>query len=152
MQQALAMAERAEQIGEVPVGAVLVSGQTNGQQGELLAAGHNAPISSNDPTAHAEIVTLRQAADKLQNYRLVDATLYVTLEPCAMCTGALVHARINRLVVAALEPKAGAVVSHPLLNQDWLNHRVEVVTGVCADASSQLLSDFFQRRRKARAG
>ena len=150
MKQALAQARQAAEIGEVPVGAVLVSEQTESQPGVLLAEGHNSPISSNDPTRHAEISVLRNAAEKQANYRLVDCTLYVTLEPCAMCAGALVHARIKRLVFGALEPKAGAVVSHALLNEPWLNHKVDVVTEVCGQECSDLLSDFFRQRRAKR--
>lgn len=141
-------AEHAAAAGEVPVGAVLIGEDLAGKQ-RLLAAAHNAPITSHDPTGHAEVRVLRQAAAQLENYRLVDTTLYVTLEPCMMCVGAIVHARIARLVYGATEPKAGAVVSHPLLDADWLNHRVQVTGGVLAPACGQLLSDFFTARRAA---
>ena len=142
MQQALAEARAAEAAGEVPVGAVMV------RDGEVLARAHNQPIGLNDPTAHAEILALRAAAEKLGNYRLTGCDLYVTLEPCAMCAAALVHARIRRLVYAAADPKAGAVESTMrLLDAPHLNHRVEVVSGVLADESSALLQRFFSSRR-----
>jgi tRNA(adenine34) deaminase len=142
MNQALAEARRAAQLGEVPVGAVLV------RHGELLASACNSPISRRDPTAHAEIECLRLAAAALGNYRLTDCDLYVTLEPCSMCAGALVHARIGRLIFAANEPRAGAVTSRlRLLEAPWLNHRVEVISGVLAEESSELLRQFFAARR-----
>lgn len=139
---ALALAERAGARGEVPVGAVVV------RDGALLGAGHNQPIGSNDPTAHAEIVALRAAARAVGNYRLPGADLYVTLEPCLMCAGALVHARIARLIFGALEPKAGAVVSnHCVLAAAGLNHRSTVTDGVLAEESAALLQTFFAARR-----
>jgi tRNA(adenine34) deaminase len=142
MQRALALARRAAEQGEVPVGAVVML------DGQLLGQGFNRPIRAHDPTAHAEIVALRSAAAQLGNYRLTGATLYVTIEPCMMCAGALVHARIARLVFGAREPRAGAVVSTGrLLDQPHLNHRVEVVEGVLADASATLLREFFAARR-----
>lgn len=142
MHAALALAERAGARGEVPVGAVVV------RDGVLLGAGHNHPIRSNDPTAHAEIVALRAAASAVGNYRLPGADLYVTVEPCLMCAGALVHARIARLVFGALEPKAGAVVSnHCVLAAVGLNHRVTVTGGVLAAESADLLQAFFAARR-----
>ena len=142
MRAALALAERAGARGEVPVGAVVV------RDGALLGAGHNRPIGSNDPTAHAEIVALRAAASAVGNYRLPGANLYVTVEPCLMCAGALVHARIARLVFGALEPKAGAVVSnHCVLAAAGLNHRVTVTGGVLAEESAALLQTFFAARR-----
>lgn len=129
-------------IGEIPVGAVIV------QDGEILGKGFNCPITSCDPTAHAEVVALRAAAQCVQNYRLVDSTLYVTLEPCTMCVGAIVHARIKRLVFGAMEPKAGSVVSRAqLLSADYLNHKVSYSGGIGAESCSHQLSDFFKMRR-----
>jgi len=143
MQRALAEARQAETEGEVPVGAVVVRG------GEVLAAAHNQPIGLNDPAAHAEILALRAASEKLGNYRLTGCDLYVTLEPCAMCVGALVHARIRRLIYAAADPKAGAVASClRLLESPHWNHRVEVTSGVLADESAALLQQFFSSRRE----
>ncbi|MDH5517353.1 MAG: tRNA adenosine(34) deaminase TadA [Gammaproteobacteria bacterium] len=142
MQHALKLAEYAEQNGEVPVGAVIV------QNDKLIAEGWNQPISSHDATAHAEIVALRKAGDTLSNYRLPDTTLYVTLEPCVMCIGALIHARVSRVVYAATEPKTGAVESaFKLCESDRHNHRIEIVGGVLAQQSSELLKRFFKRRR-----
>ena len=143
MRRALAQAERAAELGEVPVGAVLV-----GADGECLAEGHNQPIRSHDPTAHAEIRVLRQAAERLQNYRLVGSTLYVTLEPCAMCVGALVHARVKRLVYGAREYKTGAIESAgQLFEHMCFNHRIEIDGGLLQEEAAQLLSDFFALRR-----
>lgn len=145
MQQAQLLAAQAAAAGEVPVGALVVL------KGEIIGRGWNRPIASHDPTAHAEILALREAAAHLGNYRLVDADLFVTLEPCMMCAGALVHARIRRLVYGASEPKAGAVVSRLQgLALPHLNHQVEVVGGVLADSCSRQLSDFFRARRAAR--
>ena len=144
MQLALSLARAAGANDEVPVGAVLVG------DGKVLGEGSNQPRGQTDPTAHAEIVALRQAATQLGNYRLVETTLYVTLEPCMMCAGALVHARINRLVFGATEPKAGCVSSHKLLNADWLNHQIEVTGGVCAAQCSELMQQFFVQRRGSR--
>ena len=142
MRRALALAESAQQLDEVPVGAVVV------KDGVLVGEGYNQPITSNDPSAHAEIVALRQAAQNLANYRLTGCTLYVTIEPCTMCTGALVHARIKRLVYGAPEPKAGVISSQlRLLETDFLNHRIEVVSGVLGETCSKLISDFFARKR-----
>jgi len=142
MQEALVEARRAAAENEVPVGAVVV------RDGEVLARAHNQPIGLNDPTAHAEILALRAAAAKLGNYRLTGCDLYVTLEPCAMCAAALVHARIRRLIYAAADPKAGAVASTiHLLDAPHLNHRVEVEAGLLADESSALLQRFFANRR-----
>jgi tRNA(adenine34) deaminase len=144
MQQALAQARIAASMNEVPVGAVLVDAG-----GELLAAGHNQPISACDPSAHAEIVTVRQAALKLDNYRLPGTTLYVTLEPCTMCVGALVHARIKRLVYAASEPRSGAIESaQRLFETGEYNHRPEIEGGLLAAESSALLTAFFKARRR----
>lgn len=140
---ALQQAARAQALGEVPVGAVVVRG------GELIGQGFNQPISSRDPTAHAEIVALRDAARRARNYRLPGATLYATIEPCAMCCGALVHARVAILVFGAREPKAGAVFSHLRLPEAGpFNHRVACEEGVLAQACAQVMSDFFQRRRE----
>ncbi|MGI2324343.1 MULTISPECIES: tRNA adenosine(34) deaminase TadA [unclassified Methylococcus] len=142
MRHALMLARTAETAGEVPIGAVLV------KNGEILGEGHNQPISTHDPAAHAEIVALRAAGARLGNYRLVDTTLYVTLEPCAMCMGAILHARVGRLVFGAADPKRGAVVSALRLNEaEFMNHRVELLEGVLAEECSQLLRDFFRNRR-----
>lgn len=142
MRLALEQADLSAQKGEVPVGAVLV------RNGTLLAAAGNQPISLADPCAHAEILVLRDAARLENNYRLPGSTLYVTLEPCTMCVGAMVHARVSRLVFAAFEPKAGAVVSqNNLLDQPYMNSHVTYEGGVLADAASQLLTQFFESRR-----
>lgn len=142
MHQALILAQRAEQAGEVPVGAVVVVG------GSILGRGWNAPISQSDPTAHAEMQALREAAAAIGNYRLEGATLYVTLEPCVMCTGAIVHARIARLVFAARDLRFGAVRSKfQLADHDLLNHRVRIDEGILAWEAAQLLQTFFARRR-----
>jgi len=147
MEQALRLAEQAADAGEVPVGALVVL------DGELIGMGFNSPIRGVDPTAHAEINAIRDAATKIDNYRLLDTTLYVTLEPCAMCAGALVHARVGRVVYGASEPKAGALESRQsFLSSPWLNHRVEQVGGVLAERCSQQLSDFFKQRRAQRKG
>lgn len=144
MQHALTLADRAQQEGEVPVGAVLVL------NGELIAEGWNRPIAAHDPTAHAEIMALRAGAAKLGNYRLNDTTLYVTLEPCVMCAGAMVHARIRRLVYGASDPKAGAIQSvFNILDSTRLNHRVEHAGGLLAEECGGMLSRFFEARRKA---
>jgi tRNA(adenine34) deaminase len=143
MRYAINLASKGEAIGEVPVGAVIVS------DNKILGEGWNQPISSYDPTAHAEIVALRQAATYLQNYRLVGSTLYVTLEPCTMCVGALVHARIARLVFGTAEPKAGAVVSQSqILDSEYFNHKVVYSGGVLATECQHQLSHFFQWRRE----
>ncbi len=141
MTRALRFAERGGSGGEVPVGAVVV------HNGRLIGAGFNRPISATDPTAHAEIMALRAAAVGVGNYRLPGATLYVTLEPCMMCAGALIHSRISRLVYGASEPKAGVVVSHPLLDSAWLNHEIEVTAGVLSERCGALLTQFFSQRR-----
>ena len=146
MRLALDEAEKGRALGEVPVGAVLVG------EGAVLGAGFNCPISTHDSTAHAEMVALRRACAQQGNYRLPDTTLYVTLEPCMMCVGAMVHARIARLVYGARELKAGAVHSHPLVSSEWLNHKVNVHGGVLESECSALLSNFFaERRAQARA-
>ncbi len=145
MRAALALAERAAALGEVPVGAVVV------RDGEVIGEGWNQPISGQDPTAHAEIMALRDAARRVGNYRLVDADLYVTIEPCTMCAGAIVHARIRRVVFGASEPKAGALVSRQsLLDEPWLNHRVSWTGGVLAEHCSERISAFFRARREER--
>ncbi|MCR8914069.1 tRNA adenosine(34) deaminase TadA [Marinobacter panjinensis] len=142
MSRALQLAGQAATAGEVPVGAVVVL------DGKEIGAGFNAPISGCDPTAHAEIRALRDAASRLGNYRLPGATLYVTLEPCTMCVGAVVHSRVSRLVYGAAEPKAGAVESaRRTLEEEHLNWRVESVGGVLARQCSGIISDFFARRR-----
>lgn len=145
MRRALALARQGEALGEVPVGAVIAVNDVT------LGEGFNHPISSHDPTAHAEIVALRAAAAALGNYRLEGATLYVTLEPCTMCVGALVHARVARVVFAATEPKAGSLVSaRRQLESGYYNHVFIVEGGLLAEESSALLSDFFRRRRAER--
>ena len=143
MNRALQLAAQAAALGEVPVGAVVVL------DGREIGAGFNAPIAGCDPTAHAEICALRDAAARVGNYRLSGATLYVTLEPCTMCVGAIVHGRISRLVYGATEPKAGAVESaRATLEEPHLNWQVEPVGGVLQACCSQIISDFFSRRRR----
>jgi tRNA(adenine34) deaminase len=142
MQRALELAQTAEAAGEVPVGAVLI------YKGESIGEGYNYPIKSCDPSSHAEINALREAGRVLKNYRLTDSTLYVTLEPCAMCVTALIHARISRLVFATPDPKTGAVISAiSLLNANYHNHRIQVEQGLLAEEASLLLKTFFQKRR-----
>jgi tRNA(adenine34) deaminase len=142
MQVALAEARLAAEAGEVPIGAVVV------REGAIIARGQNRVLREVDPTAHAEIVTLRAAATALGNYRLAGCTLYVTLEPCAMCAGAMIHARIDRLVFAAADPKAGACGSVlAVLNHPQLNHKIQVEQGIAADESAELLRNFFRERR-----
>lgn len=147
MREALALAAQGAALGEVPVGAVLV------QDGQIIGRGFNCPISQHDPSAHAEMVAVRDAAQALQNYRLPGVTLYVTLEPCSMCAGLIVHSRIQRVVYGATEPKAGVVVSRGrFFEQAFLNHRVLVEGGVLAEECGAVLSEFFrQRRQKGRA-
>lgn len=142
MKEALAEAVKAGGGGEVPVGAVVV------REGRIVARGSNKPVGTKDPTAHAEIVALRKAAKKAGNYRLPDCDLYVTVEPCAMCLGAIVQARVRRLVFGSLDPKAGAVSSSMDFPFDRLNHRPKIVGGVLAEESAKLLRDFFRTRRK----
>ena len=143
MQLALEQAKLGGLRGEVPVGAVVV------QEGEVVGSGFNCPISTRDPSAHAEMVAIRAAAARLENYRLPGSTLYVTLEPCSMCAGLIVHSRIARVVYGTTEPKAGVAVSRgQFFQQDFLNHRVLVEGGVLAEACSSLLSDFFKARRQ----
>jgi len=142
MREALAEAEVAFALGEVPIGAVLVAG------GQIVARGHNRPISTVDPTAHAEVVAIRQAAAELGNYRLTGSTLYVTVEPCLMCVGALVHARVGTVVFGAPEPKSGALASTVRAAElPGLNHRVEVVGGVLEQDCADLMRRFFRERR-----
>lgn len=142
MQLALAQAVVARDAGEVPVGAVVI------KDDEIIGEGWNQPLCSKDPTAHAEIVALRDAANRLGNYRLTGASLYVTIEPCTMCVGAMLHARITRMVFGALEPKAGAIQSHlGLLDQDHFNHRIEYRGGVFAEECAAMMWAFFQSRR-----
>jgi tRNA(adenine34) deaminase len=142
MLRALELARTAEAAGEVPVGAVIVKG------GAIIGEGWNRPITTRDPSAHAEMIAMRAAAHALGNYRLLDTTLYVTLEPCAMCAGAMVHARVKRLVYAATDPRAGAAGSvFNIVQHAALNHRLEVSGGVMADACGALLRSFFVSRR-----
>lgn len=142
MREALALAAQGAALGEVPVGAVLVQG------GEVVGRGFNCPITGQDPSAHAEMVAIRAAATALANYRLPGSTLYVTLEPCSMCAGLIVHARVNRVVYGASEPKAGVAQSRGnFFAQDFLNHRVLVEGGLLAEECSTLLSGFFKARR-----
>ncbi len=142
MHKAIVLADEAAAAGEVPVGAVLVKGH------ELIGQGFNQPRLSHDPSAHAEIMALRAAGLQNANYRLPDTTLYVTIEPCTMCFGALVHSRIQRLVIGALEPKAGAVISHSLVDSAWLNHRIEVTYGVLEEECRLRMREFFDARRR----
>src|ERR1035441_1374917 len=142
MQEALEEARLAADSGEVPIGAVVI------REGQIVARGQNRVLRSLDPTAHAEIVALRAAAAYLGNYRLINCTLYVTLEPCAMCAGAMIHARLDRLVFGATDPKAGAAGAVlEVLNHPRLNHQMLVEQGILADESSQLLRGFFRDRR-----
>lgn len=143
MRHALELAKKAESMGEVPVGAVIV------KDNKILAEGWNQPIISNDATAHAEIMALRAAGEALNNYRITDAELFVTLEPCSMCVGALIHARIKRVVYAASEPRTGALGgAFNLLESNDHNHLFEVEAGVLADESRELIQAFFKTRRK----
>ena len=142
MRLALDEARRAEAAGEVPVGAVVVL------DGRVIAAAHNQPITSSDPTAHAEIVALREAGRAIGNYRLAGASLYVTVEPCLMCVGAMIHARVAEVVFGAPEPKAGALESTQRAHEHAaLNHRLTVVSGVLAAECSAVMREFFERRR-----
>jgi tRNA(adenine34) deaminase len=142
MWMALEEAKKAEAAGEVPVGAIVVI------DGSVIGRGFNQPISANDPTAHAEVIALREAARRQDNYRLPTATMYCTVEPCVMCAGAIVHARIARLVFGTPDPKAGAAGSiYNVLTDPRLNHRVDVLTGVLEDECATLLREFFAKRR-----
>ncbi len=147
MREALMLARQAEALGEVPVGAVVV------KHGEIIGRGFNAPISRHDPSAHAEMAALRDAAQRMSNYRLVDCELFVTLEPCVMCAGALFHARIARVVYGARDPKTGAAGSVlDLFAEQRLNHHARIITGVLAEECGKMLSDFFARRRREHKG
>ena len=142
MQRAIDLALKAQEAGEVPVGAVII------QNEEVIGEGWNRPILAHDPTAHAEIIALREAGRQIENYRLVGATLFVTLEPCVMCMGAISHARIQRVIYGAPDPKRGAAGSAlQLADADFLNHRIEVSGGLHGEACSTLLLDFFRARR-----
>jgi len=142
MREALRLAAFAASLGEVPVGAVLVL------DGQIIGRGFNSPISCNDPSAHAEMLAIRSAAKRLGNYRLPGSTLYVTLEPCSMCAGLIVHARVQRLLYAATEPRAGMACSQGhFFEQRFLNHQVTVEGGLLAEQSQALLRDFFRARR-----
>lgn len=142
MTLALSLAQQAAALNEVPVGAVVV------QNGVVVGEGFNRPITNHDPSAHAEMEAIRSAAQTLENYRLVDATLYVTLEPCTMCFGAMTHSRIRRLVYGATEPKAGVIASAiQLPQQPFFNHYFEIQAGILAEECGQILSAFFARRR-----
>ncbi len=144
MEEALREAQRALAFGEVPVGAVVVC------EGRVVGRGCNRPLTSNDPTAHAEIIALREAGQAVSNYRLLDCDLYVTVEPCAMCAGAITHARIRRLIYGAEDARAGAVHSMlQVLNHPKLNHKVEVASGVLAARCMDLMQTFFREKRKA---
>lgn len=143
MQHALELARRAESEGEVPVGAVVIYND------EVIGEGWNRPILESDPTAHAEVMALRSAAKKINNYRLPETTLYVTLEPCIMCSGAIIHSRVKRVVYGAQDPKAGAFESaFTVLGTDSLNHQVVVDKGILAEECGQILTDFFRKRRE----
>ncbi len=142
MRYAIRLAQRAEQQGEVPVGAIVV------KDDRCIAEGWNVPITSHDPTAHAEVVAMREAGVVMENYRLIDATLYVTLEPCVMCIGAMSHARIKRLVFGAYDPKRGAVCNAlSLTDASFLNHRISWDGGILETECSEMLRDFFKARR-----
>jgi len=144
MREALAMAKLAAEAGEVPVGAVLV------REGAVVGRGYNRPVTGKDPTAHAEVLALRDAAEQIGNYRLGECELYVTLEPCAMCAGAIMHARVSRVVFGATDPKSGACGSVvDLFAENRLNHHATVTGGVMAEEAASLLQEFFGARRKA---
>ena len=146
MSRALELARFAEANGEVPVGAVIV------KDDQIIGQGWNQPITTHDPSAHAEMLAMRAAAQSLGNYRLLDTTLYVTLEPCAMCAGAMVHARIRRLVYAATDPRAGAAGTlFNIVQHDALNHRVEVTGGVLEEECAAVLRNFFRNRRSSKS-
>ncbi len=143
MTHALSLAERAMELGEVPVGAVVV------RDNDLVGQGFNQPIFSHDPSAHAEIVALRDASNRLENYRLPGTTLYITIEPCTMCFGAIVHARVERVVFGAPEPKSGVLVSNPLLLDSGVyNHEIQWTGGVLEEECSEVIQRFFKRRRE----
>ena len=143
MQLALQMAQRAYELDEVPVGAIVM------QDGKVIGQGFNHPIKCLDPSAHAEVVAIRNAAQNIENYRLINSCLYVTVEPCTMCTGLLIHSRVQRVVFGATEPKAGAIVSAlQLADQPFYNHKLQVEGGVLAAECSSIMSEFFVQRRK----
>ena len=143
MELALAQAQKAGQMNEIPVGALLVA-----QSGDILSADHNRVIALADPTAHAEILSLRSAAQKISNYRLLNTTLYVTIEPCLMCMGAIIHARVTRVVFGAPDPKWGAGGSlYNFTMDNRLNHQPQMVRGICEDECKALLQDFFRKKR-----
>lgn len=145
MRMAIEAAKTAEENGDVPIGAVIV------HNGQIVAKAYNQREQLQDPTAHAEIIALTQAAAALQSWRLIGCTMYVTLEPCPMCAGALVNSRIDRLVFGCDDPKAGACKTlYNIVQDERLNHRIDVISGVLADECAQLLSDFFSRRRKVK--
>ena len=141
MEEAIQLAERASRMGEVPVGALVVL------EDKVVGAAGNASIKNKDPTAHAEMLAIKQASSNVGNYRLVGASLYVTIEPCTMCLGAMMHARISRLVFGALEAKSGAVVSNDIMSIGHFNHSIEITSGIRAEICGRLMSDFFGRRR-----
>src|SRR6476620_1404976 len=144
MRQAISAAREAEKLDEVPIGACLVD-----EAGNLLAVAGNRTITNNDPTAHAEILALREAAARIGNYRLTGATVYSTIEPCAMCAGALVNARVKRLVYGAKDERFGAVETHfKICDSDFLNHKIEIISGVLAADCRALMQDFFRRKRE----
>jgi tRNA(adenine34) deaminase len=143
MKLALNEAKKAGQKSEVPIGAVLVA-----ESGNILSASHNQTISLTDPTAHAEIIALRKAGQKIQNYRLLNTTLYVTIEPCIMCMGAIIHARVSRVVFGAHDPRWGAAGSlYNIAHDIRLNHRPEIITGICEDDCRTLIQNFFREKR-----
>ena len=143
MKLALNEAKKAGQKSEVPIGAVLVA-----ESGDVLSASHNQTISLADPTAHAEIIALRKAGQKIQNYRLLNTTLYVTIEPCMMCMGAIIHARVSRVVFGAHDPKWGAAGSlYNIAHDTRLNHQPEIITGICEEECRTLIQDFFREKR-----
>lgn len=143
MAQAIKEALKADRLNEVPVGAVVVL------DGKVIGRGFNQPISAHDPSAHAEIMALRDAGKHVENYRLVDADLYVTIEPCTMCSGAMVHARIKRVIFGAVEPKSGVAFSQQnIFSSEFFNHTVEVISGVLAEECTQVMQAFFKRRRQ----
>jgi tRNA(adenine34) deaminase len=143
MKAALKAAKKAWENGEVPVGAVLV------KDDEIISTGQNSPITSNDPTAHAEIIALREGGEKLKNYRLIDTILYVTIEPCTMCMGAIIHARIKKLVFGTFDPRAGAAGSlFDFTTENKFNHKVEIKSGILESECRELIQDFFKQQRK----
>lgn len=143
MAEAIKEALKADRKNEVPVGAVVVL------NGEVIGRGHNQPITANDPTAHAEVMALRDAAANQKNYRLSDATLYVTIEPCTMCAGAMVHSRVKKVVYGATEPKAGVALSQEnIFSKPYFNHHIEVIDGVLSEECTDVIQRFFKRRRE----